>query len=182
MSTTKKHTIIPNATKIPTNSRQWVTGQWVTAEEIEEMQNVMTPPKRKFVVAGTFGEYKDYIERKGYDRREYIYVSDISTIRGLYSISGVYIGTWKNRPDISQIQSQIKIIKERELAANAMSNHIDRRLLDETTRKINGGLIAQTMADIPESTMRIIQAKNTLNNAIDLMQDTMWLEKNKENT
>ena len=180
MNTIKKHTMIPNATKIPINSKQWVT-----VEDIEKIRNT-TPLNKKYVVAGNYAEYAAYIKHKGYPAKEYIYVSHVSILMGLHSISGVYIGTWKDRDDIGEIQHQINMIKHHEAYTKAMSekidSHIDRELLAETARKINGGLIAQTMADIPESTMRIIQAKNTLNNAIDLMQDTMWLENTKENT
>lgn len=147
MSTTKKHTMLPNPTPIPT--------------------------KKKYVVAGTFAEYKNYIERKGLDRREHVYVSDISTIKGLSSISGVYIGTWRDRDDIGEIQLQIRLVKEHEKMLDNAAEQIAKR--------INGGLIAQTMADIPDP--RILNKMTDTQNAIELLMNSMWLENTKkENT
>lgn len=65
----------------------------------------------KYIVAGTYGEYQDYILRNNLNRLDYPYVTDIHALRGLSSIDGFYIGTYYNRPDLLEIQQQIAIIK-----------------------------------------------------------------------
>ena len=65
----------------------------------------------KFVVAGNFQEYTDYINRKEYNPREYVYVSDPMQLRGRTEIEGFYIGSYESRPDIDQIKETIAFIK-----------------------------------------------------------------------
>jgi hypothetical protein len=77
-----------------------------------------TPKKKIFVVAGNYSEYVSYTHKKSkseaqFHEREYRYVSSVNSIRGLSEIEGVFIGTWKSRSDISEIQDHIKIIKSR---------------------------------------------------------------------
>jgi hypothetical protein len=67
----------------------------------------------KFIVAGNYREYKDHIARKGYDPFEYVYVSDPMQLRGYTEIEGFYIGSYKSRPDIDQIRTNIAFIKAR---------------------------------------------------------------------
>ena len=65
------------------------------------------------IVAGNFDEFQDFVIKKrqmGF-QFEYRYVSDVDSIRGLDRIRGLYIGTYKKRTDLSQIQEFIHIIK-----------------------------------------------------------------------
>jgi hypothetical protein len=60
-----------------------------------------------------FDEFQDFVIKKrqmGF-QFEYRYVSDVDSIRGLDRIRGLYIGTYKKRTDLSQIQEFIHIIK-----------------------------------------------------------------------
>lgn len=65
----------------------------------------------KFIVAGTYAEYKDHIFNMGYSPQEYVYVSDPIQLRGLTEIEGFYIGSYESRPDIDQIRANIAYIK-----------------------------------------------------------------------
>jgi hypothetical protein len=70
--------------------------------------------KRKtFVVAGNYAEYVEWVERKGYNTTEYIYVYKVDNLRGVSheNLKGIYIGTWRNRTDIDQIRQMIAFIK-----------------------------------------------------------------------
>jgi hypothetical protein len=67
------------------------------------------------IVAGNFDEFQDFVIKKrqmGF-HFEYRYVCDINSIRGLDRIRGLYIGTYKDRPDLPEIQEFIYIIKSK---------------------------------------------------------------------
>jgi hypothetical protein len=165
MNTNKKHTAIQNTTKLPY--------QRVTVEDVEKIRNMQFSQPKKYVVAGNYAEYIAYIKRKGYPAREYVYVHDISTIMGISSISGVFIGTWRNRPDIDSIQHQISMVK--------LQQKVMEDAAEQIQKQINGGIIAQTIATNPDP--RVMAAMNDTSVAIDQLMNTMWLEnKSKENT
>ena len=71
-----------------------------------------------FIVAGNHAEYKEWV-RENIDRfynkntSDFVYVRDIDTLRGHREVHGYYIGSHKNRPDIKQIQENIRIINGR---------------------------------------------------------------------
>jgi len=69
-----------------------------------------------FVVAGNYAEFQDFVIRKrmkgfSYD---FVYVSDRDTVRGLDTIRGFYIGTYRDRLDWPEIRDAIAIIKAKE--------------------------------------------------------------------
>ena len=77
-----------------------------------------------FVVAGNYQEFQDFVIRKrmkgfSYD---FVYVSNRDTIRGLDTIRGFYIGTYRQREDWPQIRDLIAIIKVKE---NALEEVLD---------------------------------------------------------
>ena len=64
-------------------------------------------------VAGNFDEFQDFVIKKrqmGF-HFEYRYVSNVASIRGLDRIRGLYIGTYKERPDLPELKEFIHIIK-----------------------------------------------------------------------
>jgi hypothetical protein len=65
--------------------------------------------KKKFVVAGNYGQYKYWLSQKGYMAHEYIYVSDVNMMRGIENPTGFFVGTYEQRPDIDEIKMQIRI-------------------------------------------------------------------------
>jgi len=73
----------------------------------------MVENKYIYVIAGNNAEFVELIKSKPIETRsQYRYVFDINTIRDLCSITGVFYGTWRNRPDLAEIQNQIFIIKK----------------------------------------------------------------------
>ena len=66
-----------------------------------------------YVVAGTYAQYGAWLQRKGHNPQHYVYVSSVDVIRGLSTIHGLYIGTWKERKDIEEIKTSIEMIKSR---------------------------------------------------------------------
>ena len=68
------------------------------------------------IVAGNFQEFQNFVIKKrqmGF-HFEYKYVNSVDSIRGLDKIRGLYIGTYKEREDLSQIQEFIHIIKSKD--------------------------------------------------------------------
>lgn len=68
-----------------------------------------------FIVAGNKQEFDDFVIRKrmmghNYDFR-FVYSPDV--LRGLSTIRGFYIGSYQERPDWSEIDTVIKVIKSR---------------------------------------------------------------------
>ena len=69
-----------------------------------------------FVVAGNYQEFQDFVIRKrmkGFTY-DFVYVSNRNTIRGLDTIRGFYIGTYRQREDWAEIRDAIAIIKAKE--------------------------------------------------------------------
>jgi hypothetical protein len=76
------------------------------------MSNTKHPTK--YIVAGNWNEFINYTKnRVDDDDTMYIYVNNVDVMRGLNEISGVFIGTFQNRPDIVDIRNTILSIKSR---------------------------------------------------------------------
>lgn len=67
----------------------------------------------KYIVAGNYEQYQNYVKRKPRIEYYYKYVHSIDTIRGLSEIEGAFIGTYDQRPDIEEIKTLITIIKSK---------------------------------------------------------------------
>lgn len=67
--------------------------------------------KKKFIVSGTYAEYSAWIQKKGFDKHEYIYVGGEHTLIGHENIEGFYIGTYYNREDLEAIRQRINLSK-----------------------------------------------------------------------
>lgn len=71
-----------------------------------------------FVVAGNYQEFQDFVIRKrmkgfSYD---FVYIANADELRGMSTIRGFYIGTYRQREDWSEIRDAIAIIKAKENA------------------------------------------------------------------
>lgn len=94
----------------------------------------------KFVVAGNYREYNQHIHKMGYNPNEYVFVSDVIQLRGLETIEGFYLGTYKDRPDLNQINALIQIIKHRNKGLGFQPTSIMLRTADTLqTYDINNG-------------------------------------------
>jgi hypothetical protein len=77
-----------------------------------------------FVVAGNYQEFQDFVIRKrmkGFTY-DFVYVSGAEMLKGMTTIRGFYIGTYRQREDWSEIRDFIAIIKVRE---NALEEVLD---------------------------------------------------------
>lgn len=110
-----------------------------------------TITKPHYIIAGSADEYNQYIILKGLNPLHYVYVTSTDSLRGLSSIHGLFIGTWRKRPDIEAIKAEINYIKkfessidyERQIqaavkasmedAAKRLSDEIDKEVLDSLT-------------------------------------------------
>jgi len=76
------------------------------------MQNSeSTPYTIKYIVAGNYEQYEEWLNRKGLDPRAYRYVENKYTLIGVVDISGFFIGTYHYRSDIDEIKIAISISK-----------------------------------------------------------------------
>jgi hypothetical protein len=111
----------------------------------------MTTRKKIFIVAGTAEEFLAYKRKKvalwsqkSTDMEldyfpEYIYVSDVSQLRGLEDVTGYFIGSYASRPDIEEIKLVIAMIKNR--PTYQINNELNLPPLSSTTARsilING--------------------------------------------
>lgn len=103
-----------------------------------------------YVVAGTHQEYQTFMHKKAkelWDKgvteitlSHFVYVDSVEKLRGLTECNGYYIGTYKQRPDLNEIQTQIQIIKARQ--ANKIFNPIATEVLDQILgNEIRGAIV-----------------------------------------
>ena len=81
----------------------------------------MTTKKKIFIVAGNFSEFEKYKEKKLHEWTEYsnildyfpeyVYVANAWQLKGLNEVEVYYTGSFKNRPDLDEIDWCIKVIK-----------------------------------------------------------------------
>jgi hypothetical protein len=78
-----------------------------------------------FVVAGNYEEFQDFVIKKrmkGFTY-DFVYIANADELRGMSTIRGFYIGTYRDRSDWSEIRDAIAIIKAKE-------NHVQDDLTD----------------------------------------------------
>jgi hypothetical protein len=68
---------------------------------------------RYYVVAGNINEYELYKREKRNVNASFKYVYDVDTLRGLNSINGFFIGSFRERSDIEYIIENIFTIKSK---------------------------------------------------------------------
>jgi len=78
-----------------------------------------------FVVAGNYEEFQDFVIRKrikGFTY-DFVYIANADELRGMSTIRGFYVGTYRDRSDWPEIRDAITIIKAKE-------NHVQDDLTD----------------------------------------------------
>jgi hypothetical protein len=58
---------------------------------------------KNFIIAGTYEQYKNWIERKILSPATHVCVSSPAVLRGVQNPHGWFIGTWRDRDDMEQI-------------------------------------------------------------------------------
>jgi hypothetical protein len=68
--------------------------------------------KKKYVVAGNYQEYNEFMHRHRDTPNEvYVYVDSAEHLKGMINIEGYYVGTYYKRHDIGAIKEVIRISK-----------------------------------------------------------------------
>lgn len=125
------------------------------------------------VIAGNVFEFDRFIKKKSAEMwnegntsvslSDFVYVSSVETLKGLSEIQGFYVGTWKNRSDVMEIQLQVHIIKEK-------------MKQDEIFLKIQDAIVQFPPAEFPEKS-------TTIENEVSWKPDPQWtLSASGENT
>lgn len=63
----------------------------------------------KYIIAGSYAEYKDFLKRKSFNSDEYKFVSNSNVLRGMRNVHGYYVGSWRQRTDIEDIKLAIEL-------------------------------------------------------------------------
>jgi len=71
---------------------------------------------KKWIVAGTHEQFRNWVARRLKNdilssENDFVYVSHVNLLRGLPDVEGYFVGSYKQRADIAEIQQQIHIIK-----------------------------------------------------------------------
>ena len=68
--------------------------------------------KKKYIVAGNYQEYNEFMYRHRDTPNEvYVYVDSYTQLKGIVNIEGYYVGTYYKRHDIGAIKDIIKMSK-----------------------------------------------------------------------
>ena len=65
---------------------------------------------KQYIICGDSREYFDYLKRTNKGPRTHVYLHDVTQIRGLSQVHGVFVGSWRERPDINDIVWAIRVI------------------------------------------------------------------------
>ena len=58
-----------------------------------------------YVIAGKMSEFIDWLNRNNMSVKDWRYLGDVDFLRGQSEVHGIFIGTWRERQDMSQIFS-----------------------------------------------------------------------------
>ena len=61
------------------------------------------------VVAGSYGQYREFIRENNVDSKEYFYVSSFERILGMRKLKYILYGTWYIRTDFDKIYQRLQI-------------------------------------------------------------------------
>ena len=67
---------------------------------------------RNIIIAGTYQQAKDWRIRNDKSAEEWVYLSNPKYLSGLSEVHGVFIGTWKERPDIEDILDMLSTMRK----------------------------------------------------------------------
>ena len=87
----------------------------------------------KYVVAGEFNEYINWLDEKGYCYTEYLYVIGPKMLENVFNPTGFFIGSWKDRNDIDEIKELIKKNKSQSTVIQDLSPWSNTNLCDILT-------------------------------------------------
>jgi hypothetical protein len=65
---------------------------------------------KQYVVCGDSRQYFDYLRRNNKDPRTHVYLHDAQQLLGLSEVHGVFVGSYRERPDIEEIIRAIRWI------------------------------------------------------------------------
>ena len=68
---------------------------------------------KRYIICGDSREYFDYLKRINISTNTHVYLHDVAQIRGLSQVHGVFVGSWRERPDINDIVWAIRVINDK---------------------------------------------------------------------
>lgn len=116
---------------------------------------------RIYVIAGTFQQFIVYKNRKQVENdgggEEYVYVGSSNTIRGIKNPRGVFIGTWRKRPDIMDVLMQLRVCQSH--LNPSLEKIWDSMKVTSTTQQIVTVNVTQAQEDLSKAIDAHILAK-----------------------
>lgn len=132
-----------------------------------------------YIIAGNHHQFQDYKRQKynqalmngdaglGMEVQSYVYVSDVSTIRGVANPTGVFYGSWRKRNDILDIIMVLRLAQrnrnatldklwheiEREATPEQVNNAGIARAASELANEIDKMVLEQVRASLPPPTL-----------------------------
>lgn len=67
---------------------------------------------RKYVIAGNYQQYKQWLNETNRSPNEFVYVDGVQNLIGLQEVHGYFIGTWNERKDIVEVIKYIRAINK----------------------------------------------------------------------
>jgi hypothetical protein len=119
-----------------------------------------------YIIAGNREQFQDYKKQKynqalmngdsglGMEVQSYVYVSDVSTIRGVANPTGVFYGTWRNRSDILDIVMVLRLAQRNQ---NATLDKIWHEVLRKSTpEQVTNAGIARAASELANEIDRVV--------------------------
>ncbi len=110
-----------------------------------------------YVVAGNHNEAYEYINRKIEERisngetvnkiGDYVYLDNVIRLRGVSNPHGVFVGSWKQRPDILEIVFELIMHSTDPTRLREIHDELYKNLTEEQKRKESIRKAAKALSD-----------------------------------
>lgn len=91
--------------------------------------------QRQYIVAGNYDQYCQWIKERGLSPKEWVYVTNRVTIRGVRNPGGRLIGTWYEREDAMNILVTLRV------ASNVKNENLEKALVAWTEYSIKKAVV-----------------------------------------
>ena len=91
--------------------------------------------EKLFIISGNYSQYDWWIKERGLSSKEWIYVYDSNTIRGIRNPGGRLVGTWYERPDAFDILVALRV------ASDKVNENLEKALVAWTEYSIKKAVV-----------------------------------------
>lgn len=88
-------------------------GLYLTAIEVgQEKMNQLNRTNKIYIVAGNFRQANEWAREARIPPSKFVYVENVSRLRGVSDPVVAYVGTWRDRKDLPEIAQALEFIRE----------------------------------------------------------------------